>query len=92
MEVGTVMTELTVTAAPLAVELASPTTGAVVSQAVVEHTPLPGQNVFSLGTLAPGVTGNAVTSGNNYTNEYAINLFAGFQRCWPGNRQQGWRL
>lgn len=76
LSIGTVTTELTVTAAPLAVQLTSATTGAVVSQTVVEHTPLPGQNVFSLGSLAPGVTGNAVTAGDNYTNEYAININA----------------
>ncbi len=74
LQVGTVTTNVEVSAAPLAVELASATTGSVVSQAEVEHTPLPGQNVFSLAALAPGVTGNAVTSGDNYTNEYAINI------------------
>lgn len=76
LQVGAVTTNVTVSAAPVAVELASPTTGAVVSQAEVEHTPLPGQNVFSLAALAPGMTGNAVTSGDNYTNEYAININA----------------
>jgi hypothetical protein len=76
LQVGTVTTDITVSAAPLAVELTSATTGAVVSQTEVEHTPLPGQNVFSLAALAPGITGNAVTSGDNYTNEYAININA----------------
>jgi hypothetical protein len=76
LQVGTVMTDITVSAAPLAVELTSATTGAVVSQTEVEHTPLPGQNVFSLAALAPGITGNAVTAGDNYTNEYAININA----------------
>ena len=76
LQVGTITTSVTVSAAPLSVELASPTTGAVVSQIEVEHTPLPGQNVFALAALAPGVTGNAVTSGDNYTNEYAININA----------------
>jgi hypothetical protein len=76
LQVGTVTTNVTVSAAPLAVELSSATTGAVVSQTEVEHTPLPGQNVYSLAALAPGITGNAVTSGDNYTNEYAININA----------------
>lgn len=76
LQVGTVSTNVTVSAAPLAVELSSATTGSVVSEAEVEHTPLPGQNVYSLAALAPGVTGNAVTSGDNYTNEYAININA----------------
>ncbi len=76
LQVGTVTTNVEVSAAPLAVELASATTGSVVSQTEVEQTPLPGQNVFSLAALAPGVMGNAVTSGDNYTNEYAININA----------------
>jgi hypothetical protein len=74
LQVGTVTTNVEVTAAPLAVDLATATTGSVVSQSEVERTPLPGQNVFSLAAIAPGVTGNAVTSGDNYTNEYAINI------------------
>ena len=74
LQVGTVTTNIDVSATPLAVELTSAATGSVVSQTEVEHTPLPGQNVFSMAALAPGVTGNAVTSGDNYTNEYAINI------------------
>ena len=74
LQVGAVVTNIEVTATPLAIDLTSATTGAVVSQTEVEHTPLPGQNVYSLAALAPGVTGNAVTSGDNYTNEYAINI------------------
>ncbi|HEX4771987.1 MAG TPA: carboxypeptidase regulatory-like domain-containing protein [Bryobacteraceae bacterium] len=76
LDVGTVTTRVEVSASSLAIDLTSATTGSVVSQTEVEHTPLPGQNVFSLAALAPGVTGNAVTSGDNYTNEYAININA----------------
>jgi hypothetical protein len=76
LQVGAVTENVTVSAAPIAVELTNATTGSVVSQTEVEHTPLPGQNVFSLAALSPGITGNAVTSGDNYTNEYAININA----------------
>ncbi len=44
---------------------------------LVQQTPLPGQNVYSLSTLTPGITGNAVTSqATTFTNEYAININA----------------
>ncbi|MBV8896435.1 MAG: TonB-dependent receptor, partial [Acidobacteriaceae bacterium] len=76
LQIGAVTENVTVTAAPIAVQLTNATTGSVVSQTEVEHTPLPGQNVFSLAALSPGITGNAVTSGDNYTNEYAININA----------------
>ena len=76
LAIGTITTNVTVNASPIAVELTSAATGSVVSQTEVEHTPLPGQNVFSLASLAPGITGNAVTSGDNFTNEYAININA----------------
>lgn len=76
LQVGTLTTTVEVSAAPLALDLATATTGSVVSNTEVMHTPLPGQNVYSLGALSPGITGNAVTAGDNYTNEYAININA----------------
>ncbi len=76
LQVGTVTTSVEVSASPLALDLATATTGSVVSETEVMHTPLPGQNVYSLAALAPGISGNAVTAGDNYTNEYAININA----------------
>ncbi len=73
---GAISTKVTISATPVAVNLANPTTGAVVSSTTVEHTPLPGQNVYALTALSPGMTGDAVTSGDNYTNEYAVNINA----------------
>ncbi len=76
LEVGTVSTSVTVSASEIALNLASPTTGAVISETTLATTPLTGQNVYGLAALTPGLTGNAVTSGDNYTNEYAININA----------------
>ena len=76
LEVGAVSVDVAVTADAAAVNLASPTTGTVISPETLQETPLPGQNVYGLSTLTPGITGNAVTAGDNYTNEYAININA----------------
>ena len=76
LEVGSTATSVTVSAAATTVNLASATTGSVIGEATVEQTPLPGQNVYGLASLTPGMTGSAVTSGDNYTNEYAININA----------------
>jgi hypothetical protein len=76
LEVGAVSTDVSVTADQASVNLAAPTTGTVVTEDTVLQTPLPGQNVYGLSALTPGITGNAVTAGDNYTNEYAININA----------------
>jgi hypothetical protein len=76
LEVGAVSASVSVTAGQAAVNLTSPTTGTVISQETVQQTPLPGQNVYGLSALTPGITGSAVTTGDNYTNEYAININA----------------
>ncbi|WP_446744212.1 carboxypeptidase regulatory-like domain-containing protein [Silvibacterium acidisoli] len=76
LNVGSTSTSVTVQAAAVQLDLVTPTTSSVVSSKTVENTPLPGQNVYSLATLTPGMTGSAVTSGDNYTNEYAININA----------------
>ncbi len=76
LKVGAVSTNITVSAAQQSVDLTTPSTGAVISETTVETVPLPGQNVYALASITPGVTGNAVTSGDNYTNEYAININA----------------
>jgi len=76
LEVGSESTSVTVSADTVALNLAAATTGSVVSEATVQQTPLPGQNVYGLAALTPGMTGSAVTSGDNYTNEYSININA----------------
>jgi hypothetical protein len=78
LKVGSVSTNVEVSATAAAVNLVSPTTGAVISNETVETTPLSGQNIYGLASLTPGMTGGGVvTAGNdNYTNEYAININA----------------
>jgi hypothetical protein len=80
LSIGSVSTSVNVSAEQVALNLSTPTTGSVIERQTVQQTPLPGQVVFSLASLAPGVTGNAVTSGDNYTNEYAVNINAAGQR------------
>jgi hypothetical protein len=78
LEVGSVSTDVTVSAEQNTINTVAATTGAVISEVTVEQTPLPGQNVYGLSALTPGMTGSAVTAGStdNYTNEYAININA----------------
>jgi hypothetical protein len=76
LQIGEVSAEVTVSAAQETVDLATPTTGSVVGAETVQEVPLPGQNVYALASITPGVTGSAVTSGDNYTNEYSININA----------------
>jgi hypothetical protein len=76
LEVGSVSADVTVSAGSVALNTESATTGAIISEETVEQTPLPGQNVYGLSALTPGMTGSAVTSGDNYTNEYSININA----------------
>jgi hypothetical protein len=76
LEVGSTTTSVTVNASSVSLDLVTPTTGSVIGSETVQETPLPGQNVYELSALTPGMTGSAVTSGDNYTNEYAININA----------------
>lgn len=76
LQIGTVAQHVTVSATAAAINLTSPTTGAVISSQTVRTTPLTGQNVYGLAALTPGMTGSAVNSADNYTNEYAININA----------------
>jgi outer membrane receptor protein involved in Fe transport len=76
LAVGAATTSVTVNAAAVSLDLVTPTTGSVIGSETVQQTPLPGQNVYELSALTPGMTGSAVTSGDNYTNEYAININA----------------
>ncbi len=79
LQPGSVSTTVNVSATAAALDLATPTTGAVVAQETVAQTPLVGQAVYSLAQLAPGITGAAFTSGNNY-NTSNININAAGQR------------
>jgi hypothetical protein len=69
-------TEVAVSASEVTVDLVTPVTGAVVLQSTLAETPLPGQNLYGLAALTPGMTGTGVTAGDNFTNEYAININA----------------
>jgi hypothetical protein len=76
LQVGAVSTNVEVSATETAVDLVTPTTGSVIADVTLQQTPLPDQNIYGLTALTPGMTGSAVTSGDNYTNEYAININA----------------
>jgi hypothetical protein len=76
LEVGSVSSDVTVSASEVSLDMVSATTGSVIAEATLQETPLPGQNVYGLSALTPGMTGSAVTSGDNYTNEYAVNINA----------------
>jgi hypothetical protein len=82
LEVGSISTEVVVSASEVSIDLVTPRTEAVISESTLKETPLTGQNVYGLAALAPGMTGSSVTSGDNFTNEYAININA------PGLRQE----
>ncbi len=78
LKVGAVSTNVEVSATTAQVDLETPSTGAEISYETVVNTPLTGQNVYSLASLTPGMTGGGVVTGgqDNFTNEYAINLNA----------------
>ncbi len=76
LTVGSATTNVTVTASNLSLDLVTPNTSSVIGSKTIQNTPLAGQNVYGLAALTPGMTGNAVTAGDNYTNEYAININA----------------
>ena len=76
LQVGTTSSEVTVSAEQATLNLSKPTTGSIISEVTVHETPLIGQNVYGLASLTPGITGSGVNSGDNFTNEYAININA----------------
>ncbi|MGA9021627.1 MAG: carboxypeptidase regulatory-like domain-containing protein [Terracidiphilus sp.] len=78
LKVGAVSTNVEVSATAAQVDLETPATGAEISTETVTNTPLTGQNVYSLASLTPGMTGGGVVAAgqDNFTNEYAINLNA----------------
>src|ERR1022692_3277488 len=74
LEVGSTSTEVTVSSSTVSIDLVNPKTGSVIPETTLQETPLTGQNVYGLTALTPGITGTAVTSGDNFTNEYAITI------------------
>lgn len=76
LKVGAASENVEVSASETSVDLVTPTTGSVIADVTLQQTPLPDQNIYGLTALTPGITGSAVTSGDNYTNEYAININA----------------
>ncbi len=80
LELGAVSTTVNVSAAQAALDLTSSSTSAVVARDTVTQTPLVGQNVYGLAALAPGVTGPGLTSGDNFNNQYGIQINAAGQR------------
>jgi Carboxypeptidase regulatory-like domain len=76
LQVGAVSASVEVSAEAAALNLTNPATGAVITDTTLQQTPLVGQNVYSLATLSPGLTGNAVTNIDNYSNAFTININA----------------
>lgn len=78
LKVGEVSASVEVSATAASVDLATPTTGSIISDVTLQETPLAGQNIYGLAALTPGMTGGGVVTGgnDNYTNEYAININA----------------
>ena len=76
LKVGAASEKFEVVATETSVDLVTPTTGSVISDATVQQVPLPGQNVWSLASLTPGMTGTAVTSIDNFQNAFTININA----------------
>ena len=76
LQIGSVSTDVMVSAAAVSVDLTSATTGSVIADTTLQETPLVGQNVYGLSALTPGMTGSATTSADNFTTEYAININA----------------
>src|SRR5271166_4175824 len=76
LKVGAASEKFEVVAGETSVDLVTPTTGSVISDATVLQVPLPGQNIWSLAALTPGMTGTAVTSIDNFQNAFTININA----------------
>jgi hypothetical protein len=80
LESGATDTTVTVSAIQAAINLTSPRTDAVIARETVVQVPLVGQNVYGLAAIAPGVTGPGLSSGDNFNNQYGIEINAGGQR------------
>lgn len=88
LRVGRATTEVTVTAAPQAVETSLGRVSGVIDQSQVHELPLVGRNFYTLVVLTPGVTGvpsgggqsYAQATGDIFTTEYGVGLNANGQR------------
>ncbi len=80
LEPGSVDTSVTVSATAASLDLTSSATSAIIATETVVEAPLVGQNVYGLAALAPGVTGSGLTSGDNFNNQYGIQINAAGQR------------
>jgi len=76
LKVGAASENFDVLATETSVDLVTPATGSVISDAIVQQVPLLGQNAWSLASLSPGMTGTAVTSIDNFQNAFTININA----------------
>jgi len=63
LKVGAVSINVEVSATAAQVDLETPATGAEISSETLANTPLTGQNVYSLASLTPGMTGGGVVTG-----------------------------
>jgi hypothetical protein len=88
LKLGALSEKFEVVATETSVDLVTPATGSVISDAIVQQAPLPGQNAWSLASLAPGMTGTAVTSIDNFQNAFTININAAGLR----QEQNGFQL
>lgn len=88
LEVGSTSTEVTVRAAPPAVETSQGRVSGVIKESSVHELPLVGRNFYTLVVLTPGVTGvpsgggqsYAQATGDIFTVEYGVALNANGQR------------
>jgi hypothetical protein len=80
LAMGAVDTSVTVSATAASLDLTSSATSAIIGTETVEEAPLVGQNVYGLAALAPGVMGPGLTAGDNFNNQYGIQINAAGQR------------
>lgn len=80
LDPGAVDTSVTVSATAASLDLVTSATSAIIASETLDQAPLVGQNVYGLAALAPGVTGPGLTSGDNFNNQYGIQINAAGQR------------
>ena len=88
LELGTASTEVTVTAAPPAVETSEARVSAQINETRVANLPMVGRNFYSLVVLTAGIVGlpagggqaYAQASGDIFSAEYGVNIQANGQR------------
>jgi hypothetical protein len=88
LQLGAASTEVTVTAAPPAVDISQARVSTEINQASVANLPMVARNLYSLVVLTPGITGlpsggsqaYAQATADIYNMEYGVNLSANGQR------------